>query len=229
MKLKQATRLTLVEQIVSQMEALIQTGEWPVGKRIPPEPDLVTQLGVSRNTVREAVRALIHAGLLEARQGDGTYVISSSDLGAAFLRHLRRARVEETLEVRYSLEREAARLAALRRTDEDIEKLRSLIQQMIRTEDQDPDAYLQADVELHQAIVAATHNRVLIDLYKHMSDALRASIGVVIHRISLTKTHCELVEAIIAQDAESAEKAARTYIELAQSSLRQKCEKEGLQ
>jgi DNA-binding FadR family transcriptional regulator len=75
----------LSEQVVAQLEAQIAAGEWPVGSKIPAEPELVAALGVGRNTVREAVRALEHAGLLEPRRGDGTYVRATSDLGAALL------------------------------------------------------------------------------------------------------------------------------------------------
>ena len=74
MPLATTRRAGLVDQVIDQMRGAITAGEWPVGRRIPPEPELVTALGVGRNTVREAVRALSHAGLLEVRQGDGTFV-----------------------------------------------------------------------------------------------------------------------------------------------------------
>jgi len=231
MKLKKTSRLTLVEQVVSQIDSLIHSGEWPVGKRIPAEPELVRELGVSRNTVREAVKALVHAGLLEARQGDGTYVCSSSDFGAALLRRLRRANIAEILEVRYSLEREAARLAALRRTPEDVEVLRIHLAQ---TEGSvDSNAYIQADMALHQAIVAATYNSVLIDLYEYMSEALRTSISGVLDNTTLSHTHLRahraLVEAIIIQNPAAAEEAARTYIEASRAALRHEDMKEDIQ
>lgn len=79
--LQKTNRQTLVEQVALQMESLIESGEWGVGMRIPAEPELMTELNVSRNTLREAIRALIHAGLLKTKQGDGTYVCSSSALG----------------------------------------------------------------------------------------------------------------------------------------------------
>ena len=223
MKLKQAKRLTLVEQVVSQIEALIQSGTWPVGTRIPAEPELVNDLGVSRNTVREAVRALIHAGLLEARQGDGTYVCSSSDLGAALFRRLQRATIAETLEVRYALEREAVRLAALRRTSEDVVILRELL---ARIESESSESYIQADVELHLAIAASTQNTVLMDLYEYMSEALRKSIMGILDDSALTQTshtaHRAIVEAIAAQDPIAAEQATLTYIEAARTAFQNK-------
>ncbi len=226
MTLKQATRLTLVEQVVMQIEAIIESGEWPVGTRIPAEPELVRQLGVSRNTLREAVRALIHVGMLEARQGDGTYVCQSNSLGAALLRRLRKSSLTETLEVRHALEREAARLAALRRTDEDIAALRMCLQRRDDTNGhfaKDTEEYIQADLELHQAIVAATHNYVLIELYGHMSEALRESIGSVAREYAMSHTdpwnHHDLVDAIIAGNPAAAEEAVRVHIAASQATL----------
>src|ERR687895_2810237 len=115
----------LWDEVVAQFEALIASGEWPVGTKIPPEPELVAALGVGRNTVREAVRALEHAGLLEPRRGDGTYVRATSDLGAALLRRARRSTALHVLAVRRSLERDAAVAAAHNRTDADVAAIRA--------------------------------------------------------------------------------------------------------
>jgi len=79
-------RSGLVDQVIDQLRQAIADGEWPVGQRIPAEPELVAALGVGRNTVREAVRALSHAGLLEVRQGDGTFVRATSELSGALRR-----------------------------------------------------------------------------------------------------------------------------------------------
>src|SRR5206468_4005871 len=84
------------------------------------ERALTESLGVGRNTIREAVKALTHAGLLECRQGDGTYVRATSELSGAVRRRLRTAQLMEILQVRRALEVEAARLAAERREDHDI-------------------------------------------------------------------------------------------------------------
>lgn len=224
MGLKRASRTTLVEQVVAQMELLIESGKWPVGLRIPAEPDLVQQLGVSRNTVREAVKALVHAGLLIVRPGDGTYVCSSSGLGAVLLRRLRRSNIVETLEVRFALEQEAARLAAVRRTDEDIEGLRrSLNEYDAAAANRDMDAYLKADLKLHKVIIAAAHNSVLTELYEHITEGVRETIGSVLDHCVLlephTKIHRELVQAIINQDPDYAAEAVRAYIETSQRTL----------
>src|SRR5438445_2767270 len=110
----------LCDEVVAQFEALIASGEWPVGEKIPAEPELVAALGVGRNTVREAVRALAHSGVLEARQGDGTYVRAPSELPAVMRRRVAAAELRSVIEVRRAYETEAARLAATRRTSEDM-------------------------------------------------------------------------------------------------------------
>lgn len=83
MPLTSPRRSALADQVIAQLRAQITSGEWPMGSRIPTEPELVEQLGVARNTVREAVRALAHNGLLDIRQGSGTYVVATSELKPA--------------------------------------------------------------------------------------------------------------------------------------------------
>src|SRR5699024_2959268 len=83
-------------------------------------------LDVGRNTVREAVRALAHSGLLEVRQGDGTYVRATSEVSGA-VRRLCGSELRETLRVRRALEVEGARLAASERTEDELQALRTLL------------------------------------------------------------------------------------------------------
>lgn len=213
--LRTAQRASLVDQVIDQLKNQITSGSWRLNAKIPTETVLAEQLGVGRNTVREAVRALTHAGLLECRQGDGTYVRATSELSGAMLRRLRRAEQLEILEVRRALEVEAARLAATRRTDADV----VLIEAALATREQawesgDPDAFVEADLAFHMAIVHATHNRVLIDLYEDFSAALRASITAA--GTSLNKSyipHDGIARAIAAGDAIAAERAGHTCME----------------
>lgn len=122
--IQKINRLSLVEQVAEQMEQLIEQGQWKVGEKLPPEMELMDKFGVSRNTLREAIRALVHAGLLETKQGSGTLVRSTSVLGAALKRHVKKSTMMETLEVRFALEKQAAKMAAERRTEGDLAKLR---------------------------------------------------------------------------------------------------------
>lgn len=125
--IQKINRLSLVEQVAEQMEQLIEQGQWKVGEKLPPEMELMDKFGVSRNTLREAIRALVHAGLLETKQGSGTLVRSTSVLGAALKRHVKKSTMMETLEVRFALEKQAAKMAAERRTEGDLAKLEASV------------------------------------------------------------------------------------------------------
>ena len=91
---------------------MIHSGEWPLQQRIPSEPELMARLGVSRGTLREAVKALAHSGMLEVRRGDGTYVRATSEMSGAARRLYQDHTAEHILEVRLGLDTQAARLAA---------------------------------------------------------------------------------------------------------------------
>ncbi|MEV4443826.1 GntR family transcriptional regulator, partial [Streptomyces sp. NPDC049577] len=78
MTLRPVDRRSAVERATAQLRERVESGDWPVGGRIPSEPVLAEQLGVGRSAVREAVRALTHVGMLEPRQGSGTYVLQSA-------------------------------------------------------------------------------------------------------------------------------------------------------
>ena len=121
-----ATRHSLVDSAIDILKSNITSGIWRVGQRIPTELDLAKQLEVGRNTVREAVRTLAYSGVLEVRQGDGTYVRRNVD-PAETMRDVDRAARSDHLELQCMLETECARYAARRRTDEDLATLRKLL------------------------------------------------------------------------------------------------------
>ncbi len=100
MALTSPRRSALADQVITELRNQITSGEWPVGSRIPTEPELVEQLGVARNTVREAVRALAHNGLLDIRQGSGTYVIATSELAGVMHRRFADADPRHIAELR---------------------------------------------------------------------------------------------------------------------------------
>ncbi|MEH1123917.1 FadR/GntR family transcriptional regulator [Micromonospora sp. CPCC 206061] len=209
---------TLVRQVIDELREQVTTGAWPVGGRIPTEPQLVEALGVGRNTVREAVRALVHAGVLECRQGSGTYVVSTDELSGAVSRRLASARVAEAVEVRRAFEVEAARLAAQRRTQQDMAALdgaladREAAWRSGRVAD-----FVEADAVLHAAIVAAAHNEMLAELYASFGAATRATIaegvGGELHHDRYVD-HGRLVAAIRAGDAELAATEAGAFLEV---------------
>ena len=214
MPLTSPQRSALADQVIAQLRAQITAGEWPVGSRIPTEPELVEQLGVARNTVREAVRALAHNGLLDIRQGSGTYVLATSELAGVMHRRFASAEPRHVAELRSALETKAAQLAAERRTEQDLKKLDAQLDRRERAwESGDADVFAEADATLHMAIVAASHNDVLAALYADLGsvvrDFLRADVGDM--RPETHMDHARLVEAIRERDGERAAAEASTH------------------
>ncbi|MFD4939191.1 FadR/GntR family transcriptional regulator [Streptomyces virginiae] len=215
MPLTSPRRSALVDQVIAQLRNQITSGEWPVGARIPTEPELVELLGVARNTVREAVRALAHNGLLDIRQGSGTYVIATSELAGVMHRRFAGAEPRHIAELRSTLESSAARLAAERRTERDLVQLDALL---ARREEAwasgDAEVFVAADVSLHMAVVTASHNDVLIELYADLGDLvadwLRADVGTELHP-SAHLDHARLIEAIRRGDGDAAASEAAGY------------------
>ncbi|WP_329397655.1 FadR/GntR family transcriptional regulator [Streptomyces melanogenes] len=208
MALSSPRRSALADQVIAQLRNQITSGEWPVGSRIPTEPELVEQLGVARNTVREAVRALAHNGLLDIRQGSGTYVIATSELAGVMHRRFADADPRHVAELRSTLESSAARLAAERRTERDLAQLDALLARREEAwESGNAEAFVAADSTLHLAIVAASHNDVLTELYADLGDLLRDWLRDDVGRELRPENHMDharLVDAIRAGDAESA-------------------------
>jgi DNA-binding FadR family transcriptional regulator len=168
---------TLSDQVIARLRHQITSGAWPVGSRIPTEPELVAQLGVARNTVREAVRALAHNGLLDIRQGSGTRVIATSELAGVMQRRFSAADPQHVTELRGTLEAAAAGFAARRRTPADLVRLDDLLAQREQAwASGDRDAFVDADTAFHLAVVAASHNDVLMELYADLGQVIRDSL-----------------------------------------------------
>ncbi|MER7397947.1 FCD domain-containing protein [Streptomyces sp. NPDC000151] len=215
MPLTSPRRSALSDQVIAQLRAQITSGEWPVGARIPTEPELVEQLGVARNTVREAVRALAHNGLLDIRQGSGTYVVATSELAGVMNRRFAEADPRHVAELRSALEAEAARRAAERRTEADLKQLDAALQRREQAwESGAAAAFVEADATLHMAIVAASHNEVLAELYADLGgvlrEFLRADVGDEL-RPESHMDHSRLVDAIRAGDGERAATEASSH------------------
>src|SRR6478735_1339331 len=117
MTLSPSVRPPLAAEVTAKLRGMVHTGEWPLNQRIPPEPELMARLGVSRGTLREAIKALAHSGMLEVRRGDGTYVRATSEMSGAARRMYQDHTEQHILEVRLGLDTQAARLAARASTD----------------------------------------------------------------------------------------------------------------
>jgi DNA-binding FadR family transcriptional regulator len=207
-------RTGLIDSTVQELRGRISSGEWSVGSRIPPEPQLVALLGVGRNTVREAVQSLVHAGLLERRQGSGTYVLSASELAASMGRQIADARQRDVVEVRRALEVEAARLASRRRTALDAGALMDRRdERAVAYVSADLDAMVATDLALHHTIVRAAGNPVLLSLYENLIDAIGENIRFnFVTDYHGQSAHDGLVDAIVAGDEVRAVKETDHYL-----------------
>ena len=223
--LTRPSRRSLVDLVIARIQQQISLGVLVPGKRIPTETELGDVLGVSRTTIREAVVVLAHMGLLEVRQGDGTYVMASAPGRESLDQRLRRAAALEVYEVRRPLEIETARLAAARRTASDVRRLRELLAERdkLRGAGKSEQA-VDVDVEFHRTIAVASRNGVLADVYNAFSIALRETLVHVAHDsvvgVDTTDLHYALVDAIARGDEEGAGATAARLIEIDAESLR---------
>lgn len=215
MPLTTTRRAGLVDQVIDQMRQAISTGDWAVDQRIPPEPELVTALGVGRNTVREAVRALAHAGLLEVRQGDGTFVRATSEISGA-LRRMCGPELREVLQVRRTLEVEGARLAATQRTADDLAELAdALAARNAAVAGRQWETAVDADTRFHQTVVRCSHNGLLTQLYQGLTEVVRASVAATAEQTIPTWNidHDDLLAAIRDGDPDRAAHEAGAFLD----------------
>lgn len=201
----------LVEQAAQRLREQIATGHWPVGAKLPGETTLAGELGVGRSTVREALRALAGAGLVRPRHGAGVFVIAGEP-AEDWPTRLRRAAVTDVYEVRIGVEVQAARLVAQRRTPEDVTALRTALEGRRAAATGDDAAFVDADIALHEAVVAAARNSVLADLFTEFLPVLREGLVTLLDLTRLREedpgtgddTHAALVHAVAEGDTEQA-------------------------
>lgn len=169
------SRTNLADTAAESVRAEIVGGRWAVGERIPSETALSAMLSVSRGTVREAVRALVSQGLLETRQGSGTYVRSTVDPAAA-LERVKRSSLRDQWEARAALDAEAARLAAIRHTPADLAKMRLLLAARGTVAEDGREGFIRRDIAFHKAVVEASGNRAMMELYDFFTSAIAETI-----------------------------------------------------
>jgi GntR family transcriptional repressor for pyruvate dehydrogenase complex len=175
------TPVALTDEAITKIRGMIQSGELPPGARLPPEHQLAAQIGLSRSGVREAVKVLESARVLDVRRGDGTYVTSLAPrlllegLGVA-VELLQDDTLLEVMEVRRMLEPVATGMAALRMSDEHLDELGHILDDM-RTATDDAEQLIQYDTAFHRTVIAATGNETLTSLLDGLSSrTLRARV-----------------------------------------------------
>ena len=172
--------MALTDEAIERIKAMIVSGELRPGDRLPREADLAERLGLSRNSLREAVRALSLIRVLDVRQGDGTYVTSLRpdvllETVAFVIDFHRDDSVLHLLEVRRILEPAATAMAAMAMSDDDLAGLGELLESMAKAADLNE--LIEGDLEFHRRIAAGAGNAVLASLIDSLSaPTLRARI-----------------------------------------------------
>ncbi len=220
--------MSVIDSAIDRIRELILSGELAPGDRLPPEPELAALVGVSRNSLREAVRALAQANVLDVRRGDGTYVTSLEPRlllgGLTFVTDLLQDRtLLEVFEVRRLLEPAATGLAATRIDDETVAELRADLERMQRTSD--IEELVAYDVGFHRRIVHAAGNDTLETILDALaSQALRARIWRGISGKSAEgwtlAQHALIVEALANRDVVFATAAATVHVTASEQWLR---------
>lgn len=208
----------LYEVVAARLRDFIDAEGLKPGDRLLPERELAEQLGVSRTSVRQALTALRVTGLIDIRPGAGTYLKRSpADLVPSLAAAVAEAETDHPMiwEVREAVEVQAARLAATRRTDADLQKMSNALQLMAQSVDAGGDG-LDGDRLFHRAVVSAAHNPLLGQLVDELADAIDRT-----SEVSLTlpnrpskslQAHHRILTKIQAQDAEGAAEAMRLHI-----------------
>jgi GntR family transcriptional repressor for pyruvate dehydrogenase complex len=217
---KPLVRRTYAADVIRTIKDMILDGRLRPGQRLPPERAVSEALGVSRPTVREAIRSLQAMNILESRHGSGTYVASLSVeelLGPLqFVLALAEGGLAHLFEVRLLLEPGAAALAAERAGTEDVAALRECITRAQVEDTGNADAFLELDTELHERIVRAAGNPLLehllaaISALGRQSRAYTARLPGVLDRT--IAEHETIVDAIAAGDAAGARAAMEAHI-----------------
>jgi DNA-binding FadR family transcriptional regulator len=214
-------RNLLADQAADQLRRRLQAGEWEIGAKLPGETTLAAELGIGRSTIREALRMLAGQGMLRPRQGAGVFVERTEPESDGWEAVLQRGAIVAVVEVRAAIEIEAARLAAVRATADDVAAMRRALELRAAAADAPDREFVEADTAVHRAIVTAAHNPVLSELFEtfvpRVADAMIDMIGLLGLRDRDTEPnadeHGALEDAIAEGNVDEAARIARTHLE----------------
>lgn len=234
--------MSIVEQTTRRLQELIREHKLQPGERLPAERALAEQLQVSRSSLREAIQKLSGVGMLQSRRGGGTYLQSlqpvlnpdqwTEQSLVAPLARLCRLDPEyryDVLEARHALESSTAWHAAHRATEEDKQRLQACHAELLRAQEAgNPDLASQADAHFHLAIAEASHNLVLLQTMRGLFDLLQSTVTENRQKMysvpqtlsRLADQHREVLDAILAGDAERARDAVGKHLEFVHSTVR---------
>jgi GntR family transcriptional repressor for pyruvate dehydrogenase complex len=209
----------LYRQIAAQLSALIASGEFTVGQRLPSERELAAQLGVSRPSLREALIALELEGLVEVRVGAGIWVTAASGRGTQTSAQQEGEGPFELLRARWLIEGEIAAAAAREATATDLAAIRAALNEMERLEKKNQD-FSAFDREFHLCIAASTRNGVLQAVVEDLWDRGRGAMWRLMEQhfqtpelqAATVNDHRAILEALAAHDPREARNAMRAHL-----------------
>lgn len=230
--------VSLAQEVMNDLMAKIRNGQYKPGEKLPTEPEVMAEQGVSRTVVREAISRLQAAGLVETRHGVGTFVLpaTSQPHPLDFSTVITIRDVLAMLELRISLETEAAGLAAVRRTDEQLQRMREAVQAF---EDgvSRGETSVEADYQFHLQIALATHNRYFEDFYRHLGTSTIPRTRLDTSQFSAepgqsylfrtNREHENILDAIARQDPQAASAAMRMHLTNSRERLKRAAEAAG--
>ncbi|WP_018922081.1 FadR/GntR family transcriptional regulator [Salsuginibacillus kocurii] len=228
-------RKKVSQQVLAAIKEKIRAGEFPAEEKLPSETELAELFGVSRSPVREALSVLAASGIIDSKQGGGSWVRAThieDFLQKNGLEVLSPGEVIHLIETRIILETEAAQLAAQRRNQEDIEDLQAQQDELELILEQNDMIGDDIDFKFHHAIVKASHNPILLKTMENISDlyneAMKASLNLnrEIHgkKQQIYKEHGEILEAIRKQQPDQAANALRLHLNNSREKLESKLE-----
>ncbi len=233
MNLKPIKPKRISDQVFEQLRELIYKGEFKPGEQILPERELAVSMAVSRTSVRNAINKLVTLGLLEQRQGQGTFVRSPENRDgnplAAFM-NTDEATLGDLLEVRMGLECNAARLAAQRASETDLRAMEKSLEEMVDDLESSGKIGAGPDAAFHMAVIFATKNPVLIHLMRTFYDFLFVGVkknltNMLLDRQALDEVishHRIIFREIRQRSAEGAFNAMYTHIKYVQDYFRER-------
>ncbi|MBT0769576.1 FadR family transcriptional regulator [Kineosporia sp. J2-2] len=199
------------DEALRWMESRIHDGTWPLNTQIPTEAELTAALGVGRSTVREATRTLANSGMLESAAGRGTFVRARSAVNTVLSDYLKQQPLHEVLVLRRALEGEAAALAALARTDE---QLARMSRPPAGSGDPLPES-IPSPGNFHADLFAAAGSPMLTELYQCAIASIRRAqlLGRLVAAPAADREadHRRILEAVRAGDAHAARQAASEH------------------
>lgn len=227
MNLKPIKPKRISDQVFEQIRELIYKGDFKSGQQILPERELALSMAVSRTSVRNAINKLVTMGLLEHRQGQGTFVSSPENRTGnplAAVMATDEATLDDLLEVRMGLECNAALLAAQRATDTDLKAIERSLEEMIHDLETTDKIGTGPDTAFHMAVAFSTKNPVLIHLMRNFYDFLFVGIKKNLTHMYMDRTaledvvehHKTIFAAIQKRAAQEAFDAMRLHIEYVQ-------------